>query len=481
MINKKSKIIIVAFVVFSALAMVASYYTIKNVPELKSLAKRVIKDVEVKLAPLNRQKDLAKGVETMNLRLNKSEEIIQNYTRVISYANNALGHWRIKKPCDDNVELVNVDFGLAKKHDGASVLFSLVNEYTKDKLIFKNVRFRDVGEAGTADIVKSTSGIEIKMHDRSDEKRLVVNLIGEFKKTSLDHCEIPIKLSFSIDKESNEFANTGIENNFFVENYYKELLTESRNLQAQLNENSKVISRFSRVIHYAKGWAGETSSEKSCFSDSFHLKNTDFGYSDLFQGEYFSLAIGEEFTEKNIALEALKLKKLKHAGVVDLIKVGNKYELKLYNRDNKKPIAVELVGTFRTKSGEVCESDIRFNYFVKGIDTTFLDNFESVSVLGKIGDDTGEFNLPYGSAFYQDALYITDCINANIQAFSKTGRRLYGFGEKGASSGQIYATPADVQIHDGKVFVAEGGNHRVEQFDLSGKYEKGWGSFWRRH
>ena len=477
MIKKKSIIVAITFIAISALVLLGTYYTIKNVPELKSLAKRVIKNIDVKLGPLNKKKDLTKDIESMTYRLNKSKEIIQNYNQVINYASNVIGDLEPKKPCYDNVRLSNADFGLARKHDGEVVLFNLESMYTKDRLTLENIKFTDISEAGDVDIIKTASDIKVKVFGRNNEKDIEVNLVGEFKGASLGHCEWPIKLIFSMRKESNEVASASIKSNFFVENYYEELLSESRFLQARLSENSKVISRLSRVIRYAKGEIGEARNEKTCFSDNFHLKNTDFGYSDLFQGDYFSLAIGKEFTEKNLSLEMLKLKKLKHAGVVNLIKVGSKYELKLHNRDNKKPIAVELVGTFKTKGGEVCESDIRFNYFVKGIDITFLDKFESVSVLGKIGDDTGEFNLPYGSAFYQNALYITDCINANIQAFSKAGRRLYGFGEKGASSGQIYATPADVQIHNGKVFVAEGGNHRVEQFDLSGEYEKGWGSF----
>ena len=249
-----------------------------------------------------------------------------------------------------------------------------------------------------------------------------------------------------------------------------------------LKNNSADIVILSHSIRFAKKIFETDTDDSFCFQDNFHLKNTDFDLPDLFQGASINLDFISKYTEKDLSLISLRIKELKFAGIANLKRSNNGYTLKLIERNNK-PKSIELRANFKKKNGEFCQGDIRFSFFppvdisFPPVDISFLDKFESISVLGKIGNDTEEFQLPYGSAFYNDAIFMTDCINAKIQVFDKSGRFLYSFGERGTHSGQIYTTPADLQIHDGSVYIAEGWNHRIEQFSLSGDFQRSWGTY----
>ena len=76
----------------------------------------------------------------------------------------------------------------------------------------------------------------------------------------------------------------------------------------------------------------------------------------------------------------------------------------------------------------------------------------------------GHFCSPYGVAFDADNnLYVVDGGNHRVQKFDVTGEYILQFGSKGSSDGQLN-NPHGVVIHNDKVYVADCNNHRISVF-----------------
>lgn len=77
------------------------------------------------------------------------------------------------------------------------------------------------------------------------------------------------------------------------------------------------------------------------------------------------------------------------------------------------------------------------------------------------------FDAPSGVDIEGDFMAVADFYNHRI-VFTKSGTNLT-FGQKGNGKGQ-FTYPTDVQFAHGKLWVADAYNHRVQVFDLGGKY-----------
>ncbi len=66
-----------------------------------------------------------------------------------------------------------------------------------------------------------------------------------------------------------------------------------------------------------------------------------------------------------------------------------------------------------------------------------------------------------------DAIAVADFYNHRV--IYQKGQEKLTFGEKGKSSGQFHY-PTDVQFKHNKLYVADAYNHRIQIFDLTGKY-----------
>lgn len=93
-------------------------------------------------------------------------------------------------------------------------------------------------------------------------------------------------------------------------------------------------------------------------------------------------------------------------------------------------------------------------------DKTFLFSF------GKPGAGPGEFNRPEGLATdRQGRIYVADSCNHRIQVFSAQGQWLASFGQPGTALGQM-SYPYDILVDaDGLLYVCEFGNSRIQIFD----------------
>lgn len=105
------------------------------------------------------------------------------------------------------------------------------------------------------------------------------------------------------------------------------------------------------------------------------------------------------------------------------------------------------------------------------------------------GIEPGQFNHPRGLAVGPDgSVYVTDSDNHRVQVFDGQGRLLRTWGSRCAlDSGEGCATPGgEGQFQepwgiavgpDGRVYVADTWNHRIQAFDAEGNYLTQWGTY----
>jgi sugar lactone lactonase YvrE len=106
---------------------------------------------------------------------------------------------------------------------------------------------------------------------------------------------------------------------------------------------------------------------------------------------------------------------------------------------------------------------------------------------GRFGDGDGEFNLPGGIAISSDGrVYVADSCNRRIQVFDRQGKFLAKWGSKGARTGEFggnahpkafFAGPIFVALdRKGDLFTTEAGTMcRVQKFTSTGKFLLTWG------
>ena len=67
-------------------------------------------------------------------------------------------------------------------------------------------------------------------------------------------------------------------------------------------------------------------------------------------------------------------------------------------------------------------------------------------------------------------LYLVDGVNSRILVIAPSGDRKFSFGRGGRQPGE-FLRPLGIDISSGgRVFIADTGNHRIQAFDLTGKF-----------
>jgi peptidylamidoglycolate lyase len=97
---------------------------------------------------------------------------------------------------------------------------------------------------------------------------------------------------------------------------------------------------------------------------------------------------------------------------------------------------------------------------------------------GKSGLDGGHFNQPTDMAFAPDGtIYVSDgYVNNRIAKFSREGEFLLDWGRKGDKPGE-FDTPHSLTVDsEGRVYVADRGNARIQVFKSDGTFLYGWNS-----
>ncbi|NIP86573.1 MAG: 6-bladed beta-propeller, partial [Planctomycetales bacterium] len=97
---------------------------------------------------------------------------------------------------------------------------------------------------------------------------------------------------------------------------------------------------------------------------------------------------------------------------------------------------------------------------------------------GNAGTGNGQFTTPRAVAVGPDGLlYVADSGNNRIQVLDPEGNFVRAWGSAGSGPGQ-FQEPWGIAVSDaGRVYVADTWNHRVQVFDLEGNLLSSWGSF----
>lgn len=114
-------------------------------------------------------------------------------------------------------------------------------------------------------------------------------------------------------------------------------------------------------------------------------------------------------------------------------------------------------------------------------------------IIGKAGTGPGEFNAPGGVAVDPDGfIYVADFYNHRIQKFAPDGAPVRQWGTRRAEkhisitgsfsdsavddAGVAFSYPTDVAVaSDGRLYVADGYNDRVQMFNPDGSFSRKWG------
>ena len=100
------------------------------------------------------------------------------------------------------------------------------------------------------------------------------------------------------------------------------------------------------------------------------------------------------------------------------------------------------------------------------------------------GIEGGQFNSPRGIAIGEDGTtYVVDSGNQRIQVFDPSGNFVSMIAEPGEAPGQLgifgagQSGAGGIAVADERLFVADTWNHRIQVFSLDGEFLYGWGSF----
>jgi len=100
----------------------------------------------------------------------------------------------------------------------------------------------------------------------------------------------------------------------------------------------------------------------------------------------------------------------------------------------------------------------------------------SLGVKGKAGSDEKHFDRPTDVAVTNDGtFYVTDGYgNSRMMVFAKDGTLLRQWGTKGTGDGQFHLPHSIVRDDQGRVYVGDRENDRVQVFDAEGKFLAVW-------
>jgi nitrous oxidase accessory protein NosD len=107
-----------------------------------------------------------------------------------------------------------------------------------------------------------------------------------------------------------------------------------------------------------------------------------------------------------------------------------------------------------------------------------LVGIEFVTSWGSLGSSPGQFNLAHGIAINGSGyVYVADGGNNRIQVFTATGSFIRQWGSSGSGVGQFNNIRFIAINESGYVYVVDAYNHRIQVFTATGEYVRHWGGY----
>ncbi len=91
---------------------------------------------------------------------------------------------------------------------------------------------------------------------------------------------------------------------------------------------------------------------------------------------------------------------------------------------------------------------------------------------GSLGEADGQFDGQNDVDFYNGKVYVADYANHRIQIFDPEGNFITKFGEGGEGDGQFHKASAMSIDSEGNIYVADQFNYRVQKFTNDGNSSK---------
>ncbi len=98
--------------------------------------------------------------------------------------------------------------------------------------------------------------------------------------------------------------------------------------------------------------------------------------------------------------------------------------------------------------------------------------YRFVKAWGKSGTQPGQFEDPIGIVVAEDQIFVSDSGNHRIQVFDRQGKFLRSFGSQGENLGEL-SRPMSMGIHKDILYVAEYTNDRIQKFSLANGESQG--------
>lgn len=99
-----------------------------------------------------------------------------------------------------------------------------------------------------------------------------------------------------------------------------------------------------------------------------------------------------------------------------------------------------------------------------------------VTKWGSFGEGDGQFDGQNDVDFYDGKVFVADYANHRVQIFDPHGKFIAKFGEGGESDGQFHKASALSMDSEGNLYIADQFNFRIQKFTNDGTFITKWGS-----
>jgi DNA-binding beta-propeller fold protein YncE len=111
-----------------------------------------------------------------------------------------------------------------------------------------------------------------------------------------------------------------------------------------------------------------------------------------------------------------------------------------------------------------------------GISTSLDKGFAFVNMWGSFGKGNGRFDGQNDVDPFNGKVYVADYANHRIQVFDTKGNYLTKWGTYGEENGQIHKASALTVVPSGNIYLSDQFNYRIQEFTSNGTFVTAWGT-----